>query len=240
MPLAAILARVEDLSKDGQDRLNRWFWSGIFGELYGSASVDLRASRDVTEVLEWVENPEAQPPKTVVDATFMESRLLSIKEDSAVWKGLFALLMARGARDWRTGEPFNSDTVEELQPSFEPIFPLKYCRQVGVSEEVALSILGYTPMGKRTEVVLQGYDPARYLPRVQSKSIMEDEEFDAVLATHELDPSHLHKSQARDFFDDRRRRIVGMVEYALGKEVIRDLDEADPRGGVEGPDAFIS
>ena len=130
--------------KEAWDRLNQWFWSGVFGEFYGSSAVKLRAARDVDEVTAWVGESEVVP-KTVQDATFRESRLLSIDESDGVWHGLYALLMARGARDWRTGTEFNRNTFEELKPGFFPVFPLNWCKRHGVSEVLANSVLNRTP-----------------------------------------------------------------------------------------------
>ncbi|PZP00174.1 MAG: hypothetical protein DI609_06840 [Corynebacterium urealyticum] len=243
IPLAVILARLAKRSgvlskQDAWNRLNQWFWSGVFGELYGSAAVRLRAGRDVDEVTPWVAGETEEVPKTVRDASFRESRLLSVGENDGVWHGLYALLMSRGAKDWRTGQPFNRRTFTDLQPGFFPIFPLGWCQRHGVSPVLANSVLNRTPMGKRTEVVLDGHSPERYLPRVQSKSIMEDAEFDSVLASHDLDPELLTSKTAYQFFADRRERFVGMVEYALDKAVVRDVDEANLSGGEEGPQAF--
>lgn len=239
IPLAAILALVGELETEPMNRLNRWFWNGVFGELYGTSAVDLRSSRDVAEVTLWVLEPEAPEPHTVSTSSFTESRLMSVGQSSAVWQGIYSLLMARGARDWRTGKPFDAETFAELEPTFEPVFPRDWCLAHGIDAEWADSVLNRTPMGKRTEMMLQGYDPTRYLLRVQSKSIMEDDEFDAVLASHELDPELLLASDAPAFFADRRERFIGMVEYATGHPVVRDLDAADVRGGEEGPNAFV-
>ena len=243
IPLAVILARLAERTgvlstQDSWDRLNQWFWSGVFGELYGSSAVKLRAARDVDEVTAWVAGETELVPQTVRDASFRESRLLSVSENDGVWHGLYALLMARGAKDWRTGQPFTRHTFEDLKPGFFPIFPLSWCQRHGVSAVLANSVLNRTPMGKRTEVVLDGHSPERYLPRVQSKSIMEDAEFDSVLASHELQPELLTSKSAYQFFADRRERFVGIVEYALNKAVIRDVDEANLSGGEEGPQAF--
>ncbi|MCG7229004.1 DUF262 domain-containing protein [Corynebacterium minutissimum] len=243
IPLAVILARLAErngvlATQDSWDRLNQWFWSGVFGELYGSSAVKLRAARDVDEVTAWVAGETEVVPQTVRDASFRESRLLSVSENDGVWHGLYALLMARGAKDWRTGQPFTRHTFEDLKPGFFPIFPLSWCQRHGVSAVLANSVLNRTPMGKRTEVVLDGHSPERYLPRVQSKSIMEDAEFDSVLASHELQPELLTSKTAYQFFADRRERFVGIVEYALDKAVIRDVDEANLSGGEEGPQAF--
>ncbi|MGX1739582.1 GmrSD restriction endonuclease domain-containing protein [Corynebacterium flavescens] len=243
IPLAVILARLAQRSgvlssQEAWDKINQWFWCGVFGELYGSSAVKLRAARDVEEVTEWVSGTTEEIPKTVRDARFRESRLLSVDAHDGVWHGIYALLMSRGAQDWRTGEEFNRKTVESLRPGFYAIFPLNWCQRHGVDKVLAESVLNRTPMGKRTEVVIDGNSPARYLPRVQSKSIMEDPEFDAVLESHDLDPELLHAAKAEEFFIDRRERFVGIVEHALGKPVIRDVDEEDLAGGEEGPQAF--
>lgn len=240
--LAAILALVPDIDfaedTTARDRLSRWFWCGVLGELYGRAAVDIRSARDVEQVVGWVKDDTADEPKTVTDAQFTESRLLSVDSSSAVWRGLQALLMARGARDWRTGKTFTADNYAELRPGFEPIFPLTWCENQGIDAVYARCVLNHTPMGRRTEVVLSGYDPVRYLPRLQSKAVMDDDEFDEVLASHELDPQLLHSGDAREFFVDRRRRFVGMVEYALDRAVKLDVDDSDIQGGSEGPNAF--
>lgn len=243
VPLSVILALLVEKpgvlsQQEAWDKLNQWFWSGVFGELYGASSVALRAARDVDEVVAWVSEATSVPPKTVRDAVFAESRLLSAGEDSAIFRAFDALLMARGAKDWRTGSAFNRDTIVDLQEGFHPVFPLRWCEEHGVDPVLASSVLNRTPMGKRTEVVLDGKSPQRYLPRVQSKSVMDDAEFNAVLETHELEASALWEADWKAFFADRRRRFVGMIEHALGKPVLRDVDEANLGAGSEGPDAF--
>lgn len=229
VPLAVIMARLNEQpgaldSQQSRDRLNQWFWSGVFGELYGAAAPTIRAARDVDQVTPWVLGQTDSTPKTINDASFKESRLFTANESSGVYRGLYALLMARGARDWRTGETFTPDNVADLQPGFYQVFPEMYCQAAGIDAALATSVLNRAPMGKRTEVVIDGGEPKRYLRRIQSKSIMEDDEFDAVLSTHELEPEYLFRSQWREFFEDRRRRLVGMIEYAMDKKVIKDLD----------------
>ena len=89
------------------------------------------------EVTEWVAGATDETPKTVTDATFRESRLLSVDDKDGVWHGLYALLMARGAKDWRTGKAFTRHTFEELKPGFFPVFPLNWCKRHGVDPVLA-------------------------------------------------------------------------------------------------------
>lgn len=230
IPLAVLLARllpegsISDLPSPAQDKLNQWFWCGVFGELYGAGAVKLRSARDVVEVYDWITGARSEEPQTVRDAHFAESRLLSAGEDSAIYHALWALLMARGARDWRSRKPFDHTTFAELEPGFYQIFPASWGRKNGIDPAVIDCVLNRTPMGKRTEVVIDGYSPAHYLRRIQSKSLMDDHDFDTVLASHELNVDLLHQADIAAFMRDRRERFVGMVEYAMNKPVVRDLD----------------
>lgn len=151
-------------------------------------------------------------PKTVADAEFVESRLFSVGEDFGVSRGFYSLLMARGAKDWCTVRTFDHWSFAELQPTFARVFPPAWCLVHGIDEVEADSVINRTPLERRTEGMLEANDPARYLPRVGAKSLMDAEEFDLLLASHDLDPEMLHASDARAFFADRRERMIGMLE----------------------------
>ena len=202
---------------------------------FSARSVQLTVSR---AALDRIEGRTEEVPKTIRDASFSESRFFSVRENSGVYQGIYALLMARGARDWRTSQPFDRWTFPELQPGFHRVFPAEWCRDNAIEPVVADSVLNRTPMGKRTEVVIDGYSPTQYLTRVQTKSLLDDAEFDTVLGTHELNVDLLQQSDFPNFLRDRRSRFVGMVEYAMGKPVVRDVDDRDYGAGDEGPDAF--
>ena len=244
VPLAVILTLLgsEELaSTRSWDRLNQWFWCGVLGELYGSPAVIARSGRDADQVTAWIREHKdgtALVPKTIRDTVFHESRLLSATEDTGVWKGVFALLMGRGARDWRTGQQFDRWTFDELGCHFHQIFPSKWCKERGIDPVLTESVLNRTPMGRRTEIVIGDTPPSRYLSRVQSKSLMGDEEFDRMLNTHLLCAEDLHSSNTTHFFADRRANFIKLVEDAIGKTVVRDVNESDLNGGHDGPNAF--
>src|SRR5690606_20852345 len=106
VPLAAILVRLGDRweHQSVRDRLARWYWCGVFGELYGSA-VETRFAKDFVEVPDWIDG--GREPSTILDANFAPERLLGLRSRlSAAYKGLSALLKITGARDFRSGQPF--------------------------------------------------------------------------------------------------------------------------------------
>lgn len=232
VPLAVILARLAEDDRtlertEAYDRLSRWFWCGIFGELYGAHAPTIRIGLDVSEVTPWVRGETDAEPRTVAEARFNESRLVTAGPETGVYRGLYSLLMARGARDWRTGEEFTADNVDTLQPSFRPVFPRQWLDSIGADPLMAESVLNRTPMGRRTDVVIESNEPKRYLPRLQSKSLLDDDEFDAMIAGHEMDPELVLASNWEGFLEDRRSRFLGMIEYSMDREAVRDLDTLD-------------
>ncbi len=73
VPLAAILAEIGDQWEHAENKrkLARWYWCGIFGELYGSA-IELRFARDIAEVPAWIAG--GSEPKTVPPDSLHRSR----------------------------------------------------------------------------------------------------------------------------------------------------------------------
>ena len=99
VPLAALYAELghELESANAITRLERWYWSGIFGEMYGS-SVETQYARDLAEVADYIRN--GTEPTLIRDANFAPTRLISLRtRQSAAYKGLYALQMKSGAAD---------------------------------------------------------------------------------------------------------------------------------------------
>ena len=247
VPLAVIVALLAERpgvlsQQQAWDRIHQWFWCGVFGELYGSPALTIRIGNDVDEVTAWVTDFDGRnnvpTPRSIVQARFVESRLLSAGPNSGLYKGIYSLIMGRGAKDWRTTIEFNHETFSELGTHFRPIFPLSWCEANGIDSILANSVLNRTPMSRRTHVMVEESSPARYLYRVQSKSLLNDDDFDAVLETHLVDPKLLFQANAPKFFTDRRHRLLKMIEEAMGMTAIHDVDETDLHAGEEGPGAF--
>ena len=93
VPLAALYVELGDQLAPAMARakLERWFWSGIFGEVYGGA-VETQFGLDLAQVANWVRG--GPQPVLVGEANFIPERLLSLRtRNSAAYKGLYALQM---------------------------------------------------------------------------------------------------------------------------------------------------
>jgi hypothetical protein len=117
VPLAAILAEIGPKADHAVNlaKLTRWFWCGIFGELYGS-TIEGRFVKDILEVPAWLDGgPE---PSTVKDGIFRADRLKSMRTRlSAAYKGSHVLLMEQGARDFRSGQKFEQAMFFTADPA---------------------------------------------------------------------------------------------------------------------------
>ncbi len=69
VPLAATLAVLGDEADNDTVRklLSRWYWCGVFGELYGS-TIESRFAKDLPELIAWVRGGDE--PTAVKEATF--------------------------------------------------------------------------------------------------------------------------------------------------------------------------
>lgn len=234
VPLAALLTKLGNRAEDAgpREQLRRWFWCGVFGELYGSAT-ETRFANDLSQVLEWVDGGESLPG-TVLDANLSPERLERLRtRNSAAYRGLYVLLLREGGRDWRTGEAANIQSYHEESIDIHHIFPRKWCRDNGVDDGLTNSIINKTPLTARTNRIVGGDAPSSYLPRLKESSGATDEQMAVALETHLIDPEAMRDDDFQAFWKLRQRALLERVASLMGKELQSDErdqlaeDEAD-------------
>jgi len=226
VPLAAILTLLGDrwLEQRINHKLTRWYWCGVFGELYGGA-VETRFALDLQGVMEWIEG-SALEPATVRDSSFQPARLDTLRtRGSAAYKGLHVLLQRDGAMDlfWKTRiSDLDETDWEESQLDIHHIFPRAWCESHGIPAKGYNSILNKTPISYKANRMIGGRAPSEYVRHLQShKSVqLDDAEMDAILATHNLDPVALRTDDFEAFVDSRRKLMLDQVGKAMGKPII--------------------
>lgn len=231
--LAAVLGELGiNWENDGVRKLlAQWYWCGVFGELYGS-SVESRFALDIRDVPTWIRGGPV--PQTVERSDFREERLRTLRSRlSAAYKGVHALLMRCGAEDFRSGQPFDQAVFFDENVDIHHVFPEGWCKQKGIKPEIYNSIINKTPLSSRTNRIIGGVAPSLYLGRLekadgQNPSIPAHR-LDAILLSHEIDARLLRADDFSAFFDDRRARLLKMIEIATGKTAVReDVAPPDP------------
>ncbi|MFM2004457.1 MAG: hypothetical protein RLZZ09_112, partial [Pseudomonadota bacterium] len=223
VPLAAIIADLgEDWEHDAnRAKLVRWYWNGVFGELYGSA-VESRIAKDFMEVPAWLQGgPE---PSTVSETIFRADRLKTMRMRlSAAYKGMNALLMKEGAQDFRSGQKFDHTVFFGENVDIHHIFPQDWCKKQDIRSSVYDSIINKTPLSFRTNRILGGVAPSEYLAKLEKGDRqtpgIERERLDNYLRSHLIDPETLRRDDFSAFMADRQKRLQVLIEQATGKAV---------------------
>ena len=225
VPLAAIftdLANAGD-TEGARRKIARWYWCGVLGELYGGA-IESRFARDLPEVTALVCG-EAIEPTTITESNFQAGRLLTLRtRNSSAYKGLYALLMRDGGRDFRTGEPIEAQTFFDDQIDIHHIFPEKWCKDSDTDVEPATynSVINKTAISARTNRQIGGRAPSKYLPAVERAAEIEPGRMDEILASHCIAPEHLRTDDFWNFYAARAEMLLRRIEMATGKQIPRE------------------
>jgi hypothetical protein len=236
VPLAAIkVAMGSDADLLGpRERLVRWFWSGILGELYGGA-IETRFVRDLEQVPGWaMDGDSAEVPRTILDTGFVESRLHSLRtRNAAAYKGIYSLLLANEARDWMEDKALDKVQYASLGTDIHHIFPQHWCGANHIDDEHRESIVNKTAISAHTNRTIGGSAPSKYLAAIEAKAHIPCVQLDGLLDGHLVSASTLRADDFDAFFVDRRERLCQLIEKAIGKAVQRDVNEGLPTEASE-------
>lgn len=214
-------------------RIQQWFWCGVLGERYGGA-VETRFARDVEQVPAWATGRSAEAPETVATAGFVESRLLSLKSrQSSAYKGMHALLMRDGSKDWAKNVTIGLANFIDLNVDVHHIFPYAWCNKNGVDNNQRDSIVNKTPLSAETNRSIGGQAPSSYMSRLERKTGLGAGDLDAVVCGHRVDASALRRDDFDSFFSARLAALVDLVEQAIGKKVVRDVSVPDGAAAID-------
>ena len=223
VPLAALHVELghELDSLNAKLRLERWYWCGIFGEMYGS-SVESQYARDLPEVAEYVRN--GVEPQLIRDANFAPNRLVSLRtRQSAAYKGLYALQMKSGAADWLSGQSLTLADWHNQNIDIHHIFPRRWCERESVPrvpKSLYDSIINKSPIDARTNRIIGGNAPSRYLSRLKQGN----DRIAQVLETHWLDSETLESDQFARCFVERGEAMLELVAHAMDKTITGGQD----------------
>ena len=224
--LAALFAVLENepFSAVEAKKVRRWFWCGVFGELYGS-STETRIANDVEDLIRWLGGDEAEP-RTIGAAIFSESRLDTLyTRNSAAYKGVHALLMYSGAADFLTGERIAIANYFSEHFDIHHIFPRSWCENHAkprVPYDRYNTIVNKSTISARTNRKIGGHAPSEYCALLDKDTEAADVALDIILEGHLIDPDLLRADDFDGFYAARKTALVERIETAMGKDALRD------------------
>ena len=237
VPLAAIFAEIGDKAEHttNNDKIARWYWCGVFGELYGSA-VESRFTKDILEVPAWLNG--GLEPSTVADGVLRADRLLTMRSRlSAAYKGLQSLLLREGAIDFRSGQPFHQLVFFDEAIDIHHIFPKKWCDDQKLPASLYDSVVNKTPLGYRTNRIIGGDAPSLYLGKLEkgkagpNGQIIEPSIDKVALAnylqTHCIPVPELYANDFAGFMKARQKLLMELVSRITGHAAPTTDEPAD-------------
>lgn len=220
IPLSVLFAIDKNLwfAAHNRRKLERWYWCGVFGELYGSAN-EGRYVNDVIGMMEWIADDDALPD-TVVRSNFHASRLQQLyTRNSAAYKGVMALILKAGARDFLKGTDMSLATYTLEYTDIHHIFPQSYCEKEGIDRARWNSVINKTPIYARTNRIIGGNAPSQYLSSLERNHHADPAQLDASLASHQIDVAAIRADDFDTYFAERQQALLRLIAEATGKAV---------------------
>ncbi|MDE5784909.1 MAG: DUF262 domain-containing protein [Duncaniella sp.] len=218
---------------DNRKKLEKWYWCGVFGELYGSAN-ETRYVNDIQGLFQWI-NDDTAIPDTVARGNFHASRLQNLyTRNSAAYKGVMAMVLKNHARDFISNKEMDFVTFVGEATDIHHIFPASYCIRTGIPRSKWNSVINKTPICARTNRIVGGWAPSKYLGNILRYHNHDEAELDASLSSHCIDVDSMKANDFDTYFEKRRQALLDLIEKATGKPVSgreeyiqADLSEAD-------------
>lgn len=200
------------------DKIRRWFWCGVLGELYGGA-IETRFANDMQQLTEWCGGGTAEPI-TVYESSFDPGRLLTLRtRNSAAYKGVYALLMRGGSKDWLYDQDITMASHHSLAVDIHHVFPKKWCADHKIDDLRRESIVNKTAISAATNRKIGGRAPSKYIPLLEKEAETTLEELRRRVEQHHIDFDALAADDFDTYFDSRRRALLDLIGGAMGKAV---------------------
>ena len=130
-----------------------------------------------------------------------------------------ALVFRENALDFIDGEQMTNVKAINTPPDIHHIFPRAYCERTGLQCERWNSIVNKTPLIARTNRVIGGVAPSKYLKRVKKEGLIDDDELRRRIESHLIDYDALSADDFDTYFVNRAKRLLDAIEKAMGKKI---------------------
>jgi hypothetical protein len=231
-PLAAVLACSGD-SKTAEagarrEKIKRWFWCSVFGQVYESAT-NSKSAKDVTELLSWF---SAGPmPESVNTFRFDPRSLRDVTpRQRSIYRGVINLILGVGARDFHTGEVITGKLMAKEGIDDHHVFPSAWLKSKGINVARHRDcVLNRTLIDRTTNQMISDRAPSDYLAAIRATP---EFPFESVLKSHGLpvsaDSALLHDDY-ENFLAWRQEWLWTQIQRVTGVTVATNLeaDEAE-------------
>lgn len=130
----------------------------------------------------------------------------------------------KNTKDWLSSTKIDFSTYYSESIDIHHIFPVAWCEKNKISRNDYDCIVNKTPLSGRTNRIVSGDAPSKYLYRIKKHAGVSDDDFHNILHTHVIEPEFMYNDDFVGFFDDRKEQILKRIEKAMGKQIPRELN----------------
>jgi hypothetical protein len=226
-PLAAVLARSGNLKTADagarREKLKRWFWCAVFGQVYESAP-NSKAAKDVSELLPWIGGGAV--PESVESFRFDPRALRDVTpRQRSVYRGVINLILCGGARDFHTQAVITGKLMSDGGIDDHHVFPTAYLERRGVAlARTRDCVLNRTLIDRTTNQMISDRAPSDYMSEIRKTR---DFPFDAVVKSHSLptgDASPIWSDDYDAFLAWRQECLWQAIKEVTGITEAADLE----------------
>jgi hypothetical protein len=143
--------------------------------------------------------------------------------------------MEENTKDWLSATKIDFSTYFQESIDIHHVFPVAWCdkKDNNIPRSDYDSIINKTPLSGRTNRIVSGDAPSKYLDRLKKHAGVPDADFDTILRSHAVNPDFMFQDDFYGFFADRKERILQKIELATGKTIPRHQPEPEEGTFVE-------
>lgn len=222
IPMAVLCALLIEDKKisitNVKDKIKKWYWCGVFGEMYGGAN-ETRYVNDVVGVMDWITDNN-KIPKTVQEAYFNPTRLLSLQSrQSAAYKGLMALVLKNHCKDFISGREMDFTLYKAESIDIHHIFPKDHCEKNNYPKSKWNSVVNKTPISYSTNREIGGVAPSKYLAKIEDNGKVSSNVLDGYIDTHWISIQYCRGDNFDKHIIYRAIKLLDAIEAAMGKPI---------------------
>ena len=201
-----------------KDKIKKWYWCGVFGEMYGGAN-ETRYVNDVVGVMDWIADNN-KIPKTVQEAYFNPTRLLSLQSrQSAAYKGIMALVLKNHCKDFISGREMDFTVYKAESIDIHHIFPKDYCEKNNYPKSKWNSVVNKTPISYSTNREIGGVAPSKYLAKIEDNGKVASDVLDGYIDSHWISIQYCLGDNFDKHIIYRAIKLLDAIEAAMGKPI---------------------
>jgi hypothetical protein len=137
--------------------------------------------------------------------------------------------MRNGGEDFRSGQPIDVARYFDEKVDIHHIFPQHWCQGNGVEPQRCDSIVNKTPLSAKTNRIIGGRAPSKYLNALERRSDIDAARMDEILTSHVIAPDRLRADEFDAFFQARAQALLERIQSATGKSADQLAGAAEPQ-----------